>query len=270
MRHSATTWLKFEHGNSTGTGATAFGSNDGGFNFTPTTATNAPVPPVVDDGGRGANRIDGSIDLNDVHKGRNGQVTLLSQTVEGGYAAPGVMALTDVNAARAHRLKTADHRQGGPAGQAGQAVAGAVARHLGARVDADYQLDDHWKLSSGVRKDSRTDNSPLVPLTQVQGDRTDVVARVGYDSQGNWAAYGYVQDTASITGNREQNGRIGAGGAYRFNDRLKMAANSRTAIWESAHGSGPSTWSPKRPPPTSTTRWRTSARTTASSPTRAT
>jgi lipopolysaccharide assembly outer membrane protein LptD (OstA) len=90
-------------------------------------------------------------------------------------------------------------------------------------VNADYRLSEHWKLSSGVRKDSRTDHSPVVPPTQVQGDRTDVVVRAGYDSLGKWAAYGYVQDTASTTGNREQNGRIGAGGAYRFSDRFRMS-----------------------------------------------
>jgi hypothetical protein len=31
-----------------------------------------------------------------------------------------------------------------------------------------------------------------------------------------------VQETASTSGNRERNGRIGAGGAYRFSDRLRM------------------------------------------------
>ena len=90
-------------------------------------------------------------------------------------------------------------------------------------VNADYRLSEHWRLSSGVRKDSRTDHSPLVPATQVQGDRADVVFRAGYDSLGKWVAYGYVQDTASTSGNREQNGRIGVGGAYRFSDRFRMS-----------------------------------------------
>ena len=62
-----------------------------------------------------------------------------------------------------------------------------------------------------MRKDSRTDHSPVVPPTQVQGDRTDVVVRAAYDSLGTWTAYGYVQDTASTSGNREQNGGSGPG-----------------------------------------------------------
>ncbi|HTH84208.1 OmpA family protein [Mycobacterium sp.] len=221
-RHSATTWLKVETGASTGTGAGAFGSNDGGFNFTPTTAANAPVPPVVDDARRGANRIDGSLDLNDVHTGTNGQVTFYRQQVEGGYAAPGTTTLTDVNRQGAS-VKTAITDKLDVRAKADKRSQDLSLDTSAVEVDAEYRLDDHWKLSSGVRKDRRIDNSPVVPLTQVQGDRTDVVARVTYDSQSNWAAYGYVQDTASTSGNREQNGRIGAGGAYRFNDRLKMS-----------------------------------------------
>jgi flagellar motor protein MotB len=222
-RRSATTWLKLETGATTGTGATAYGSSDGGFNFAPTTATNAtPVPPVADGGRHGATRVDGSVDLKDLHQAANGQVTFYHQSVEGGYAAPGTMALTDVS------------QQGV---SVNTSIAGRV--DLRAKVDkkaqdlsletsalelnADVRLSEHWKLSAGVRKDSRTDHSPVVPSTQVEGDRTDVVARATYDSLGQWAVYGYAQDTASTSGNREQNGRVGVGGAYRFSDRFKMS-----------------------------------------------
>lgn len=229
-RHSATTWLKLEHGTSTGPGAAAFGSYDGGFSFTPTTGATAPAAPMAStagDGAHGATRVDASIDLKDVFSG-NGQVTLYHQSVEAGYAAPGVTALTDVK-------------------QQGVAVKTAVTERIDLRakldkksqelsletsaveVDADYKLDEHWKISSGVRKESRTDNSPLVPATQVQGERTDVVVRAGYDSKREWTAYGYVQDTASTTGNREQNGRVGAGGSYRLSDSLKVSG-------EASHG----------------------------------
>jgi len=223
LRQSANTWLKVEKGVSTGTGSTAYGSNDGGFSFTPTTATSGPssTTPAPDDGHHGATRVDGSLDLKDVSQAANGQVTFYHQSVDGGYAAPGAMALTDVS-------------------QSGGSVKTALTDKLDLRakmdkrnqdlsletsaleVDADYKLDDHWKLSSGVRKDSRTDHSPVVPATQVQGDRTDVVVRAGYDSQASWSAYGYAQDTASTSGNRDQNSRVGAGGAYRLSDRFRI------------------------------------------------
>jgi hypothetical protein len=74
----------------------------------------------------------------------------------------------------------------------------------------------------GGRKDSREDHSPVVPLTQEQGDRTDVVGKVAYDSKTRWNAYLFGQKTVETTGNRENNDRIGAGGAYRVTDRFKV------------------------------------------------
>jgi len=70
--------------------------------------------------------------------------------------------------------------------------------------------------------DSRTDNSPEVPLTQEQGDRTDVVAKALYDTKARWSAYGFGQESVQTSGNREDNGRIGVGGGYRVTDRLKL------------------------------------------------
>jgi flagellar motor protein MotB len=229
-RHSATSWLKIEHGTSSGPGATAFGSYDGGFSFTPTTATNAPAAPVTPvapnpgTGSHGATRIDATLDLKDISS-RNGQLSVYHQSVEGGYAAPGVSALTDV-------------KQQGVAGKTAiteridlRAKLDKKSQELSletsaVEVDADYKLDEHWMISSGVRKESRVDHSPLVPPTQVQGDRTDVVARAAYDSLRDWTAYGYVQDTAATSGNREQNGRVGAGGSYRLSDSLRLSAEA--------------------------------------------
>jgi len=75
-----------------------------------------------------------------------------------------------------------------------------------------------------VRKDERRDDSAVVPLTQEQGARTDAVVQVGYDSRGRWTAYGFVQDTVSVDGNREENARIGTGGSYSISERLKIDA----------------------------------------------
>ena len=36
-----------------------------------------------------------------------------------------------------------------------------------------------------------------MPLTQEQGERTDAVVQVGYDSKRPWSTYGFVQDTLS-------------------------------------------------------------------------
>jgi hypothetical protein len=73
-----------------------------------------------------------------------------------------------------------------------------------------------------VRDDLRKDRSPLVPLTQEQGERTDAVAQVKFDPGGAWRAYGFVQDTVAANGNRLDNGRIGAGGSYRLTERFRI------------------------------------------------
>ena len=39
-----------------------------------------------------------------------------------------------------------------------------------------------------------------------------------------WRAYGFVQETLVVDGNREDNGRIGAGGSYRLTERLRVDA----------------------------------------------
>ena len=51
-----------------------------------------------------------------------------------------------------------------------------------------------------MRTDERRDDSPVVPLTQEQGERTDAVVQVGYDSKRRWSAYGFVQDTRRVDG----------------------------------------------------------------------
>jgi hypothetical protein len=79
-------------------------------------------------------------------------------------------------------------------------------------------------VSAGYRRDERTDRSPLVPLTQEQGERADAVVQVGYDSKADWSTYVFVQDTVSTTGDRPENGRVGAGGSYRFSERLRVNA----------------------------------------------
>jgi lipopolysaccharide assembly outer membrane protein LptD (OstA) len=89
-------------------------------------------------------------------------------------------------------------------------------------LNLDVQLDEHWTVSSGVRQDSRKDKSAQVPLTQEEGDRTDAVLQLLYDSRARWSAYGFVQESLKTTGNRDDNGRIGTGGSYRVTDRFKV------------------------------------------------
>jgi hypothetical protein len=73
-----------------------------------------------------------------------------------------------------------------------------------------------------VRNDLRNDRSPVVPLTQEQGQRTDAAAQVMFDPGAAWRAYGFVQDTVAASGGRESNSRLGAGGSYRLTKRFRI------------------------------------------------
>ena len=63
-----------------------------------------------------------------------------------------------------------------------------------------------------------------MPLTQQVGERTDAIVTLGFDSRTDWRAYGFVQDTVSRTESREDNGRVGVGGSYRFGKQLRLDA----------------------------------------------
>src|SRR5437660_7482213 len=89
-------------------------------------------------------------------------------------------------------------------------------------LDVAYKLAEKWTVSTGVRNDLRKDNSPVVPLTQIQGERTDAVAQVKFDSSASWSAYGFGQHTVAASGGREGNDRIGVGGSYRLTKRFRI------------------------------------------------
>src|SRR5438105_337465 len=91
-------------------------------------------------------------------------------------------------------------------------------------LDVAYKLSKNWSVSTGVRRDDRQDNSPAVPATQQQGERTDVVAQLGYGSLATWRAYTFIQDTVSKSGDRDDNGRAGVGGSYRVTNKLQIEA----------------------------------------------
>src|SRR5260370_1552828 len=89
-------------------------------------------------------------------------------------------------------------------------------------LDVAYKLTEKWTVSTGVRNDLRKGNSSVVPLTQIQGERTDVVAQVKFDSSAYWSAYGFGQHTVAASGGREDNDRIGVGGSYSLTKRFRI------------------------------------------------
>ncbi len=217
VRLTSDSWFKLQGARTEGFLSNVVRSDDGGFGFSgyaDASFANAEASGY---------RADVSLALDDFMDRARGRVTLYTQSLDAGYAAPGLQTLTDtehyggtfqmpVSERVALRAKS-DHRE------AAQGLTASAHE-----IDIAYRLNDNWAVSTGVRSDERRDDSGLVPLTQQQGERTDAVVQVGYDSKGRWSAYGFVQDTVAIDGNREENGRVGTGGSYRITERLKIDA----------------------------------------------
>jgi lipopolysaccharide assembly outer membrane protein LptD (OstA) len=87
-----------------------------------------------------------------------------------------------------------------------------------------YKIAERWDVSVGYREDERIDRSTIVPLTQDAGERADAVVQVGYDSKSAWNVYGFVQETLSVTGTRQENARAGMGGTMQFSEKLQIDA----------------------------------------------
>jgi hypothetical protein len=215
IRRTSQTWVKLQAGQSEGLLSNGVRSDDGGFGFY-----------GYDDGAfnsadAGAQRVDLSVGFGDFFEGARGRASIYGQELEAGYSAPGLATLTDArNYGGTFTMPITDNlRVGLKADTRIQEQGIETQAH---ELDVGYQLNDRWDVSMGVRKDERIDGSPVVPLTQQQGERTDAVVQVGYDSHGQWSAYGFLQDTLSVTGERDENGRVGVGGKYQITERLGM------------------------------------------------
>ncbi len=221
VRKNAETWVKVEASETEGTFNETLSSSDGGFTF-------GTVPQLLGPEVRaGAYRVDTSIGFSDIVEGGKGRLTLYTQNLEAGYSAPGLITPTDTEQFGGTLQAPVTDKMEVKAKADAIDRAQALSTSAG-EVDLTYLLTEHWSLSSGVRHDRREDNSPVVPLTQVEGERTDLAVRATYDSKGRWLAYGYVQDTVEKTGNREDNGRVGTGGSYRVTDRFKLIGEAST------------------------------------------
>ncbi|HSC06542.1 MAG TPA: hypothetical protein VLD59_06930, partial [Steroidobacteraceae bacterium] len=215
LRKSANSWFKVQTGQSEGLVSSSLHSNDGGFGFVSDDALSFSGAKA--DG----YRADLSVGFGDFFSGPDARVTLYTQNLEAGYSAPGLATLTDL-----------EHYGGTfhlPLGERFElnAKADRKVQDLGLETTAQeldfaFQLSDSWNVSTGVRKELREDNSPIVPLTQEEGERTDAVVQVEFAAVASWRTYAFMQDTLSKSETREDNGRFGMGGSYAFGEQLRM------------------------------------------------
>jgi hypothetical protein len=217
LRKSSASWLKLEAGRTKGPGVLPTTSVDGGFGFDNTAGFLADSEVEAS-----AYRVDGSLGFKDLFKNGRGRATAYWQDLEAGYSAPGQATARDLTQYGGTAEVPFTDRLSGRAKLEKSEQREGLETETG-ELNLDYRMGKHWTLGSGVRYDSREDDSAVVPATQEEGDRTDAAVRLLYDSHARWTMYGFVQETVQSSGSREDNGRVGAGGSLRLTDRFKVA-----------------------------------------------
>ncbi|HEX7962550.1 MAG TPA: OmpA family protein [Terriglobales bacterium] len=219
LRMSPNSWLKMQTGRSEGLVSGLLQSNDGGFGF----QNPGDLPPT--NTAALAYRADLSVGLHDLFSSRDGQFTFYTQHLDAGYSAPGQATIKDTEQYGGTFKMPVTHRLSLTAkGDQRTENQGLATRAV--ELDMNYKLTERWSFSAGARNDLRKDRSPVVPLTQEQGERTDAVAQVRFDPGEAWRAYGFVQDTVAASGGRADNNRVGAGGSYKLTKRFRIDAEA--------------------------------------------
>jgi hypothetical protein len=215
LRMTGKSFFKMQTGRSEGLVSSTLQSNDGGFGF------QNPNDLAPTNAKAGAYRADLSVGLGDIFKGSDGLFTVYKQNIGAGYSAPGQTTLNDTQQyGGTLRMPVTTRLSLAAKGDQRTQVQGLETR--AAELDVAYKLTERWGISTGVRNDRRIDHSPVVPLTQEQGERTDAVAQVMFVPGAAWRAYGFVQDTVAASSGRQGNDRIGAGGSYRLTKRFRL------------------------------------------------
>jgi len=215
LRKSSESWLRLEAGRTKGPGVLTTTSVEGGFD---TGTSNS-----VDDsnGYASAYRVDTSLAFKDIFKNGRGKITFYLKDLEAGYSAPGQASALDLTQYGGTAKLPFTDRAGAQLKVDIQNQRDGLDTEAG-ELDLNYRIGENWDLGLGARYDHRDDNSAAPPATQEEGDRTDTVAKLLYDSRASWQTYGFVQKTVQTSGNREDNDRIGAGGGLRLTNRFNI------------------------------------------------
>ncbi|HEY7638569.1 MAG TPA: OmpA family protein, partial [Steroidobacteraceae bacterium] len=217
LRMSADSWLKVQGGRSEGMVSSALYSDDGGFGFV------TPDTTGFDSASADAYRADLSIGFSDLFEGMPGRLTVYSQSLGAGYSAPGMGSLSDVeNSGGTFGMRLFERFDVRAKADKRDQVLGLSSDTQ--ELNLGYQITERWNVSAGARKDEREYTGPIVPLNREQGERTDGVLQVGYDSGASWRAYAFGQNTLSKSEERPDNDRYGTGGSYRLTDRFRIDA----------------------------------------------
>ncbi len=221
LRKTTATWLRLELANTSGPGAGALNSTDGGFSF------QRQGTGLNPDANSNAYRLAGHAQVDELFAAGKGMASFYLKHRDAGFSAPGQLTSRDSlqfgGTYRAALNKRLNLNVKADSSHQDQALSTQALD-----VSTTYQASEKWSLSGGLRADKRTDDSTTVAATQKQGNRVDLAVQAKYNANANWTAYGFTQATAVRTANREKNNRIGIGGDVRPTNRLTIKGEAST------------------------------------------
>jgi outer membrane protein OmpA-like peptidoglycan-associated protein len=215
-------YIKAEAAQSEGPGTAVDSSATGGFEFRSTEVADEKAT---------AKRVETALDLADFSAIQS-RVKAYWQEREKGYSSPGQATSEEIrqvgldtawDVTKTTRLSAkVDNKDANS--QDNTVLSGSVRQ----------EFNQNWALSAGVRHDDLSTHTPNASSTLSQdGARTDLAVQGEYTPDTNakepdWKAYGFGQTTVAISGNREENNRIGLGGKRRLNDRFALLGEAST------------------------------------------
>ena len=207
VRKSADSWLKLQAGRSEGLVSSSFRSDDGGFRFLGTEDVG------LGDADADAYRADVSLGFADFFDGGRGRLNLYAQRLDAGYSAPGLTTLTDTQQFGGTFGMPLTERMR-LAAKADRRVEKDGLETTAQEVDVGYQLTEQLESEHRGPERDREDNSPVVPVTQEEGDAH------GRGGAGGLRLEGQVARLRLRTGHAVEDGRPGGQPAHRCRWRL--------------------------------------------------
>ncbi len=221
LRRSDATFLKAEIAQSEGPGFASNFSADGGL-------TNSPTDVAGISGRRPkAYRVIGEVSLEELTNGAfEGSSSAYYEKYQSGFSSIDKQATSGESSWGARgEIALSDSVQASLSYDAYKIADGQSYDELAAQVTAE--IDEHWKLSSGVKIDQRR----LSPSGEGDaGSRTDLAGKLGYTFNEDASVHVFGQGTIAQKGSRKRNDRLGVGGETQLTEKIKAST-------EISHGS---------------------------------
>ena len=224
LRYKPGTYLKLETARSDGPGTGALSSQNGGFDFGTVAQTRTTGIEAQ------AHRVEAVVDLKEIGGAQPGSVSVYWVKRDDGYSAPGQLTSEGiVQGGMQLKMQATDKLELRARADLKDGSASGTSRS--AEIDGRYAFTPEVSLGLGARHEDRdtalaAGSSAALAET---GARTDVAAKLTWQpldregKPGRWAVYGLVQGTVRHAATRSENDRVGVGGHYQINDRVKLS-----------------------------------------------